>query len=297
MGKFSAHACKKRWGAIKSTYPPPAWTGDEDEHLKELYEQYPEEWDIISIAIDGRSAQQCQQRWESFDSEWTAEEDDQLRELYEEYSSRWDLISSEMDGRSAEQCLTRWSSFLQQQSDIACTAETDEPTLLPHRSDSASTADDDDETTPMQRWTSQEDEQLRQLSQQYPQQWDIISCAIVGRTPEQCRSRWVRVFRDVWTEAEDTQLKQYHKHFGKRWVQIAEALNCGKSAVQCRNRWTLYVNTMALRAARWTEADDQKLLSLRNNDGNSWLSIAVEMGRSVKLCRERWKRLTALILR
>lgn len=75
------------------------------------------------------------------------------------------------------------------------------------------------------------------------------------------------------------------------WKQIAEIV-CTKTAKQCRDRWTNYVNPK-LNHGPWAESEDIFLLQKFQDLGPKWKTIAKFMPtRSPNDIRYRWMKLT-----
>jgi myb proto-oncogene protein len=79
-------------------------------------------------------------------------------------------------------------------------------------------------------WTTEEDEQLRQLVHELgTRRWSEIAKAIPGRKGKQCRERWVNhlignMQKGGWTESEDETLMRYVNEIGTKWTTIAKML-------------------------------------------------------------------------
>ena len=96
------------------------WTPKEDEKLKYLAKlnNY-KNWKHISNQIKGRSAVQCQQRWNKIlqpglvKGPWSAYEDKILTEWVNKYGPiKWTLCSNNIPGRTGKQCREHWNNVL-----------------------------------------------------------------------------------------------------------------------------------------------------------------------------------------
>ena len=92
------------------------------------------------------------------------------------------------------------------------------------------------------KWTSQDDEALRNSVNKYGYgYWEEIATEVQGTTPELCESRWATLKRlspNPWKKLEDSKLRELvEKHGSKRkWTVISEEMK-GRSATQCQERW------------------------------------------------------------
>lgn len=90
-------------------------------------------------------------------------------------------------------------------------------------------------------WTTDEDALLRRLAGASPENWNVISTALPGRTGKQCRERWLNHLRpDIrkggWTQAEDSLIIREQARRGNRWSDIARLLP-GRSDNAVKNRY------------------------------------------------------------
>lgn len=91
-------------------------------------------------------------------------------------------------------------------------------------------------------FSKQEDEKLMYLVKNCGKKldWRTISLDMVGRTPRQCRERYMnyldpRLVKSEWTREEDNLILNEYNKIGNRWQRISEML-CGRSASSVRNR-------------------------------------------------------------
>jgi hypothetical protein len=103
-----------------------------------------------------------------------------------------------------------------------------------------------DETRLRHRFSKDEDEKLRRLIRQYGcRDWAVISGAMPGRNPRQCRHRYNNYLADnyeqnAWTAAEDEFLLAKYQEFGPKWVQMSRMLP-GRSGNDVKNRWYKHI--------------------------------------------------------
>ncbi|OHT15860.1 myb-related protein 3R-1-like protein [Tritrichomonas foetus] len=91
---------------------------------------------------------------------WNDEEDNRLRLMVSKFGNdNWNRVSKLMPGRNAKQCRERWAGILS-------------PELR------------------REAWTSQEDELLIKLHEQYGNKWALLSTFLPGRSRIGLRNRW-----------------------------------------------------------------------------------------------------------
>jgi hypothetical protein len=71
--------------------------------------------------------------------------------------------------------------------------------------------------------------------------WDFIASHMPGRSPRQCRERYIgylcpSIRVEPWTDAEDQLLLSEISQFGHKWTTIAQHFN-GRSGNDVKNRW------------------------------------------------------------
>lgn len=149
------------------------WTPEEDNLLRlavQLYGDRTEKWAKIAACVPGRSNKKCRKRWfHSLDPSlrkgaWTEEEDQKLREGVMKYPNQWSKIADMLEGRTDDQCAKRWRESL-------------------------------DPSIDRSEWTSDEDERLLALYQDYGSQWQKIAQHFEGRPGLHCRNRWRKLQR------------------------------------------------------------------------------------------------------
>jgi hypothetical protein len=91
-------------------------------------------------------------------------------------------------------------------------------------------------------WHETEDNQLRDAVGQYGlNHWELVALVVPGRTPTQCRERWMFRLRPDLNKApfaqwEDELIIAERQRLGNRWTQIAQRLT-GRTSSAVKNRW------------------------------------------------------------
>ncbi|EAX99601.1 Myb-like DNA-binding domain containing protein [Trichomonas vaginalis G3] len=91
-------------------------------------------------------------------------------------------------------------------------------------------------------WLLEEDECLRRaVSMSSPILWDVVAKSVRGRTPKQCRERWMyrlqpELKKTHFEKWEDELIFEQKKKIGNRWTQIALQLP-GRTSCSVKNRW------------------------------------------------------------
>lgn len=90
-------------------------------------------------------------------------------------------------------------------------------------------------------WSSEEDEVLIRLAGPAPENWNLISTSLRGRTGKQCRERWLNhlqpnIRKGSWTAAEDGIILREQALRGNCWSDIARMLP-GRSDNAVKNRF------------------------------------------------------------
>ena len=91
-------------------------------------------------------------------------------------------------------------------------------------------------------WKHEEDEKLiAAVKETNPCVWEIVASKVPGRTPIQCKERWLyRLHPDVnkakFEKWEDDLIIKERKKMGNSWTYIATKLK-GRTALAVKNRW------------------------------------------------------------
>jgi hypothetical protein len=106
---------------------------------------------------------------------------------------------------------------------------------------------------PHQKFTADEDEQLRAAVERYGDlNWKIIARLVVNRSPRQCKERWTNYLQPaisvrVWSQAEDALLVEKYTEVGSKWMRIAKFFD-SRTDAQVKNRF-LVLKRRGMRAA------------------------------------------------
>lgn len=147
-------------------------------------------------------------------------------------------------------------------------------------------------------WTTEQDEALRfAVRAQGGKNWKKIAQEIPGeKTHVQCLQRWNKVIKPglikgPWKQSEDDLLRLTVDEIAKNnWVAVSERVP-GRTPKQCRERWLLCLDPK-IRKEKWTPDEDQHLLQLHKEHGNSWAFLAKQLdGRTENAIKSRMKSL------
>ncbi|RHY98681.1 hypothetical protein DYB26_010550 [Aphanomyces astaci] len=104
------------------------------------------------------------------------------------------------------------------------------------------------------RWTTEEDEMLRQAVDTHGERnWKSIAEIVPGRNHTQCLQRWTKVLapgliKGHWRPDEDDVLRQLVAEGRKNWGQVAARIP-GRTSKQCRERWYNHLDPNIIRGS------------------------------------------------
>jgi hypothetical protein len=193
---------------------------------KGLPEGFCSPWQLIASQLGtNRTAIQCFMMFQRklnpnfLKGKWTAEEDEQLMSALKIYGTQnWQAVAQTLDGRTGQQCLHRYEKAINPQIKRG-------------------------------RWSSDEDELLRQAVQPFIQSgstrinWSTVKLSVPGRTDVQCRERWVNILDPSvsaapFTPAEDRKLLEMVELYGTgNWSKISQELGRSRTDNQLWRRW------------------------------------------------------------
>ncbi|KAK3586968.1 hypothetical protein CHS0354_026684 [Potamilus streckersoni] len=162
------------------------WTAEEDDLLKEVVDtcrggQLTIQWNQVAYYLDGRSAEDCKNRWIVLDptirrGKWTEQENCMLIAAVKLLGpNNWQRIKEFVPGRTSLQCRERWNNSLNPK--------------LKHRC-----------------WSYDEDKKMLELVQQKGGKWSEIAAMLEGRTDNQVLQRYRRL--QEWQKWTDEMEKQ-----------------------------------------------------------------------------------------
>lgn len=92
----------------------------------------------------------------------------------------------------------------------------------------------------------------------------------------------------TWRNVEDEVLKAAVMKYGvNQWSRISSLL-VGRSAKQCKARWTQWLDPNVCKS-EWSSDDDKKLIHLAQILPNQWNTIAPSLGRTPDQCLDHYQ--------
>jgi hypothetical protein len=145
-----------------------------------------------------------------------------------------------------------------------------------------------------QKWSPEEDALLLQIAKDGgPINWKQSETRFIGKTSQQIFERWTKVLdpglhKGSWTPQEDEVVITFVQTYGcKSWTKLAKLLP-GRIGKQCRERWLNHLNPTISRGP-WKPDEDELLMQLHKEFGNSWSKIAARMpNRADNMIKNRW---------
>jgi hypothetical protein len=147
------------------------------------------------------------------------------------------------------------------------------------------------------KWTTQEDNLLREIVEKHgPKSWKKVASLLGStRTDVQCLHRWNKVLKPglhkgTWTKEEDSiVLNMVMKHgVGKaKWSSIAAQLP-GRIGKQCRERWFNHLDP-SIKKGEWMVDEELIVYEAQRHFGNRWCEISKLLpGRTENAVKNRY---------
>ena len=154
------------------------------------------------------------------------------------------------------------------------------------------------------QWSKEEDRKLEEGVKLYGlPNWSLVAKHVKTRNNKMCAQRWRHCLRPEikvvkkgkWSKEEDERLCQivskYDRKTERTWDLASEAMGFTRNSIQCRERWTNYVDP-SLRLGPWTAEEDALLLRLHGEFGNAWKKFtSILTGRSSLHIKRRYTKL------
>jgi myb proto-oncogene protein len=146
------------------------WSAEEDQLLLNLTtEPCPKNWLDIATYFKNKSPVQCSARYLKIKpgikkGHWSNEEDRTIAQYVVKYGRKWSRIGKLMTNRTGKQIRDRYLNYI-------------------------------DRTTKRERFTSEEDDRIKELYIKYGTKWTKISKSLFGRTPEMIKNRFYSFLR------------------------------------------------------------------------------------------------------
>lgn len=118
--------------------------------------------------------------------------------------------------------------------------------------------------------------------------WFSIALEFPGRSASDCLQMFARrpMEKKEWSAEQDNLLRAAVKKYGESWQAVA--LEVGRNATHCVNRWTKSVKPDIVRG-KWMPEEDAALLKAVQELGMFWKPVSEKMGgRTDAQCRERY---------
>ena len=128
-------------------------------------------------------------------------------------------------------------------------------------------------------------------------QWKLIAESVPGRDHVQCMQRWQKVLapglkKGPWENEEDSILSSIVVQSTEplNWSTVATHIG-GRTAKQCRERWTLSLDP-SINRRPWTPEEDFQIIQLQKAIGNKWSQIkCIIHGRTENQIKTRFNTL------
>ncbi|KAL6647082.1 hypothetical protein ACP70R_014519 [Stipagrostis hirtigluma subsp. patula] len=151
-----------------------AWTKEEDLQLQAAMETFGDNWQLVSASLDGRTGNQCSNRWRKTlhpkrtrVGRWLLDEDKRLMVSVKLIGpGNWSRIAQFIPGRTQSQCSERWRNVLDPDIDLG-------------------------------EWRPEEDSRLLAAVSEVGPCWSKIAGVVIPRrTDNMCLRRWKQICQD-----------------------------------------------------------------------------------------------------
>eukprot|EP00924_Labyrinthula_sp_SR-Ha-C_P001608 maker-scaffold_18-snap-gene-3.2-mRNA-1 protein AED:0.00 eAED:0.00 QI:342/1/1/1/1/1/2/96/400 len=147
------------------------------------------------------------------------------------------------------------------------------------------------------KWSQEQDDALRIAVKKWDgRNWKAIAELVPGRDHVQCLQRWKKVLRPGlvkghWSAEEDKKLLELIQDEKMHsWAMVASQIT-GRTAKQCRERWSLNLDP-SINRSPWKPEEDELLLRLFESMGGKWSEIKTHFnGRTENAVKTRYKSL------
>ena len=131
---------------------------------------------------------------------------------------------------------------------------------------------------PKNKFTEQEDFQLKQIVQTYgDKDWELVARIMGTRNARQCRERYTNylspeIRNDPWSDDEDRTLIEKFNEFGAKWVKISKFFP-NRTDSQLKNRWQV----LKRKGKMLHQLNKQSIITLNESVQKSQNQITIPM--------------------
>ncbi|CAM9650916.1 unnamed protein product [Chrysoparadoxa australica] len=283
--------CLQRWKKVlKPGLVKGPWTVEEDSQLIALVDGGFKNWGQLASRMEGRTSKQCRERWRHHldpsinRGEWSAEEDKMVYEIHMKVGNRWSQIAQLLPGRTENAIKHRFKALERQRVVVQSAGD----------NDIDGKGLNDELPAQPRRWTTQEDEALKEAVAEIGEMnWKEIASRVESRNHVQCLQRWKKVLKPGlvkghWSPEEDSQLMQLISEGHSNWGPIAAKLP-GRTSKQCRERWRHHLDP-SINRGDWSAREDSVIVDMQAKVGNKWAQIAQMLrGRTENSIKMRFR--------
>ena len=142
------------------------------------------------------------------------------------------------------------------------------------------------------KWTKEEDELLLKKGKEYNnKKWKLVASFLPGHSSVQCSARYKRIqsgiIKGSWNKEEDKKLLELYNKYGKNWAKISKEMH-SRTGKQVRDRFLNFFDN-GIDKRTFTEEEDEEIIKLYKQYGNSWTTIAKFLkGRTGDMVKNRF---------